>query len=659
MAHWCAILNASMTQRPEDGPDESRLDSWKEIASYLGRGIRTVQRWEREEGLPVHRLDHAKRGSVYASRRELTAWWESRRRPDSAPASTSAAASVAPREPRPERVTATSAATFWPALSSDARMVVYVSDAGEDGESPQVWLQQVGGAAVQLTSGQCDCAEPTFSADDTRVLFTATGESTRNVYEIPTLGGRLRLVRRAARNARYSPDGKWLAYIAIGARDSLRVIPTDGGAERTLATELVDIECATWSEDGRHLLVVAHPDPSVELDCWIVPLEGGTPLDTGVMRQGRQQGLIVIAQSSACDGDSIFYTGAGRQGVQIWRQRVSPQTFDAIGAPEVMTPGGDYAFFPSVTRGRLSFVGTHADVNLWSVAIDAATGKPHGPLRRLTRGAGIVSHLTVSQDGGTLAHFAVSMTGTELHVRNLENGSDARIEGEPGVHRGFPAISPSGQRLAYSAVVPGPPVQRPLFLTSITSGETRLVRNDCGGRPRLWLDEQTLLIETFGSGLNAFLIVDMQDGAQRPLLSAATRKVSNPRISPDGRWLAFDATQPGGSPEIAIAPLRRDSPVQESEWIAICGSASHPFWSRDGRGLYYSATFPNIDIRSRVLARGFDTSIGRVANEATEVLTLREMIVPAMVTGTAPVVAPDQIIFVLGDFRGDVWIRDV
>ena len=478
-----------MTPRPEDGPDEPRLDSWKEIASYLGRGIRTVQRWEREEGLPVHRLDHAKRGSVYASRRELTAWWESRRRPDSGSASTNAAASAPPREPRSERVTATSAATFWPALSSDARMVVYVSDAGKDGESPQVWLQQVGGAAVQLTSGQRDCAEPTFSADDTRVLFTAIEESTRNVYEIPTLGGQPRLVRRAARNARYSPDGKWLAYIAIGARDSLRVVPTNGGAERSLATDLVDIACATWSDDGRYLLVVAHPDPSVELDCWIVPLDGGTPLDTGVMRQGRQQGLIAIAPSAAWEGDSVFYTAAARQGVQIWRQRVSPQTFDAIGAPEVMTPGGDYAFFPSVSRGRLSFVATHADVNLWSLAIDAATGKAHGPLRRLTRGAGIVSHLTVSQDGGTLAHFAVDMTGSQLHVRNLENGSDAMIAGEPGVHRGFPAISPNGQRLAYSALVPGPPVQRPLFLTSITGGETRLVRNDCGGRPRLWLDE--------------------------------------------------------------------------------------------------------------------------------------------------------------------------
>jgi len=55
-----------------------RLDSWKEIASYLKRGARTVQRWEREEGLPVHRLVHDKLGSVYAYKPELDAWWSSR-----------------------------------------------------------------------------------------------------------------------------------------------------------------------------------------------------------------------------------------------------------------------------------------------------------------------------------------------------------------------------------------------------------------------------------------------------------------------------------------------------------------------------------------------------------------------------------------------------
>lgn len=60
-------------------PDQRRLDSWKEIASYLRRGSRTVQRWEREHGLPVHRLQHEKLGSVYAFQAELDRWWESRK----------------------------------------------------------------------------------------------------------------------------------------------------------------------------------------------------------------------------------------------------------------------------------------------------------------------------------------------------------------------------------------------------------------------------------------------------------------------------------------------------------------------------------------------------------------------------------------------------
>src|SRR5712692_7179946 len=43
-----------------------RLDSWKQIAAYLGRDIRTVQRWEKLEGLPVHRHQHQKRASAFA-----------------------------------------------------------------------------------------------------------------------------------------------------------------------------------------------------------------------------------------------------------------------------------------------------------------------------------------------------------------------------------------------------------------------------------------------------------------------------------------------------------------------------------------------------------------------------------------------------------------
>src|SRR5947209_18399725 len=65
----------SNTPAPANSAD--RLDSWKEIASYLRRDVRTVQRWEKKEGLPVHRHQHEKLGTVYAFQSEIDAWWNS------------------------------------------------------------------------------------------------------------------------------------------------------------------------------------------------------------------------------------------------------------------------------------------------------------------------------------------------------------------------------------------------------------------------------------------------------------------------------------------------------------------------------------------------------------------------------------------------------
>jgi TolB-like protein/Flp pilus assembly protein TadD len=62
-----------------DQPTEAPLDSWKEIATYVRRDVSTVQRWEKREGMPVHRHLHDKRGSVYAYGSELDAWLQSRK----------------------------------------------------------------------------------------------------------------------------------------------------------------------------------------------------------------------------------------------------------------------------------------------------------------------------------------------------------------------------------------------------------------------------------------------------------------------------------------------------------------------------------------------------------------------------------------------------
>jgi hypothetical protein len=58
---------------------ESPLQSWKEIGAYLQKDITTVRRWEKKEGLPVHRHTHERRSTVYAYPSEIDGWRASRK----------------------------------------------------------------------------------------------------------------------------------------------------------------------------------------------------------------------------------------------------------------------------------------------------------------------------------------------------------------------------------------------------------------------------------------------------------------------------------------------------------------------------------------------------------------------------------------------------
>jgi TolB-like protein/tetratricopeptide (TPR) repeat protein len=73
-------MSVEVTSIPKTHADSRgrRLESWKEIAAYLGRDVTTVRRWEKHEGLPVYRLLHHKLGSVYAYAAELDAWRDKR-----------------------------------------------------------------------------------------------------------------------------------------------------------------------------------------------------------------------------------------------------------------------------------------------------------------------------------------------------------------------------------------------------------------------------------------------------------------------------------------------------------------------------------------------------------------------------------------------------
>jgi tetratricopeptide (TPR) repeat protein len=77
-------IRSQFMQTPARNPENTvglgqRLDCWKEIASYLGKGERTVKRWETNRGLPIHRVPGGGRASVYAHAAELDEWLVSAR----------------------------------------------------------------------------------------------------------------------------------------------------------------------------------------------------------------------------------------------------------------------------------------------------------------------------------------------------------------------------------------------------------------------------------------------------------------------------------------------------------------------------------------------------------------------------------------------------
>ena len=252
-----------------DRPLEDRLDSWKEIAGYMRRDVTTVQRWEKREGMPVHRHVHDKMGSVYAFKSDLDAWARTRRQAlvaDSEPEPVSAppgsrgfqrrvaialgavavvTALIVWHLQRPEALPENplADARFVPltdfegieqaaAVSRDGRYVAFLSD--RDGRM-DVWVTPVGaGQFYNLTHGRVqELVNPSvrtlgFSPDGTLVTFwvrrsDGSQQSSIGVWAVPVLGGQPRPYLEGAAEMDWAGDGSRLVYHTPGPGDPMYV----------------------------------------------------------------------------------------------------------------------------------------------------------------------------------------------------------------------------------------------------------------------------------------------------------------------------------------------------------------------------------------------------------------------------------------------------
>ena len=141
---------------PSVKPALDRLDSWKEIAAYLKRDVTTVQRWEKREGMPVHRHLHDRMGSVYAFSSELDAWVQSRKLPLEEEEKGLRAERPADGEVD-VRPTGTSRARLWLVLGGVAGLaliaITYVMLRGHTGHTTQTKIRSLAVLPLSNLSG--------------------------------------------------------------------------------------------------------------------------------------------------------------------------------------------------------------------------------------------------------------------------------------------------------------------------------------------------------------------------------------------------------------------------------------------------------------------------------------------------------------------------
>ncbi len=524
--------SASVPQLVSNG----RLDSWKEIAAYLGRGTRTVQRWEREHGLPVHRLrlPGHKQGSVFAYKRELDAWWAAHRTALEQEVSAAPAAAPARRT-----------ALWVAAVASSVFLVVILL----------VWLagQRTQPAAALRTSPLTSYAGlenyPAFSPDGQQVAFSWVGERQDNtdVYVKPIgSGAARRLTTDPADDIQpvWSPDGRSIAFIRTrwGATDEIRLVPAPGGPERLLGkiqTPQTDIPrpFLAWTPDGRGLIVPDRPslaDPHVLVRLSVASGE------KRFLTRPPPQSLGDSAPAVSPDGRTLAFIRCPSIAVcDVHLLELEPG-FTAKGEPRRLTSEGKQVYSPMWTAGGREIFYVRVSGNtpsLWRVPV---TGSKAPQAVQSLGNLGL--HAAISSQGDRLAYSTFTMDRDVYRTELLaggRTGPPAKLIASTRSDQ-FPVYSPDGRRIAFFS--------------------------DRTGNPEIWL-------------------CDPDGSHEAQLTSYRGPVVTSPNWSPDGRQIAFDVAFQDTAEIYTIAVTGG----QPRRLTMDPANDRLPTWSRDGRWIYFAS----------------------------------------------------------------------
>ena len=522
-------------QTSAPGP-EDRLDSWKEIAAYLKRGVRTVQRWEQTSALPVHRLDADRQGSVFAYKQELDEWWVGRRQVVAPSEEEKRAPPPKPRRPR------------WAGWTVAALVLAIGAGLALTSRFGSRRVQAAVLDPVPLTSDLGSEIEPAFSPDGNAVAYAWDGPAQNkwDVY-VKAIGSDspLRLTKGPEPNGHpaWSPDGRSIAcmrFLRQQKKGLIVTLPPTGGQEHIVAEGVYDGPIA-WSPDSRWIVASA---PVGTHGPWgLVAIDAGTGAPRR-LTEPSQENWGDTDPAVAPDGNSLVFTRDLGSTSELYRLPLTRE-FTPAAPPEPLTAHNRFTGMPAFTAGGNAVVyssGIKDDIaGLWLLPLVPEPGRP----RLLFRSDGSCYQPALSRRGG---RFAFSL-GKIFRVDTW------RLDLTPDFK-------------------PAPP---PVRLISSTHTDYNAQYSPDGKR---------IVFHSTRSGASEIWTADADGSGAARLTNFNAPITGSPRWSPDGRWIVFDSNKEG---QFEVYRMQAGGGVPERLTTDPATDAVASY-SHDGRFIYFMST---------------------------------------------------------------------
>jgi Tol biopolymer transport system component len=517
------------------------------------------------------------------------------------------------------RLTFDARLALHPAISADGKYLAYASDRDGSGDM-HIWVQELPtGEPVRLTKDEANEDYPAFSPDGTKIAFQSDRDG-GGIYVAPLLGGEPRLLAPQGIRPQYSPDGRLVLFVPQGAgRDwweashQAFLIPAKGGELRPVPLP-APLNSVNWyrhslpvfSPDARQLLYMAQTAAKagpVSTDWYIVPLAGGpmVHVDTPAHLTAYASSRETPVPLAWLRGNRILYWASSGDALHLWLATLSARDWRLTKPPEQLTFGPGEITSASISdRGAVVFGSTSAQNRLWIVPWKTGTGRPEGELVALPS-SGEINYFPSLSDTGKLAYLSQKSEKWSLSVwlRDLGSGKQTWLANTSGnTFSASTLINRAGSRVAYTSCSHNVWVCS-IFMVAASGGAPEQVCENCG-QLRSWssngavMASQQLMVEGSKWIESRIDRIETASGRKTVLAEKPGTFLFAPDLSPDGRWIVFQARPALVSDfeQLFVAPADESLPVAPSRWIALTDLQhfdAQPQWSRDGQKVYFTS----------------------------------------------------------------------